>query len=145
MKSYLGDGVGILWHPKHKIMYIGSSNDETINYTINEIPNETIVFEIKEILKNLEPKQWKDNLSKSGFNVMNGKTYFEKVSESDSITTGEISGMGRSSDFPQSDTPGYTGDAQRDYGVDFQDPDEKKKKKLSKLKTFIEFFEKTKK
>ena len=139
MKSYLGDGVGILWEPEQKIMYIGSSENETYNYTVKEIPNEKIVFEIKEILKDLKPELWKENLTNAGFDVFAGKKYFTVVSEEDNIT-GEISGMGRSTDFPQSDTPGYTGDDQINYGVDFQDPDKEKKKKMSKLKTFIEFF-----
>lgn len=77
--SYLGDGVGIMYNKDKGIMYIGSSDPKHVkdNYTINGIENDQEVLEIKEILKNVDPSKWRQALSDSGYEVSDGKEYFD--------------------------------------------------------------------
>lgn len=59
----------------------------------------------------------------------------------DTFNPAEISGMGRSMDFPGNKTAGYKRDTGALPSVEFEDPDEKKskKRKLKKIKRFADF------
>jgi hypothetical protein len=64
--------------------------------------------------------------------------------DKDSFSPAEVSGMGRSQEtFPHGDTVGYTKDTGTDYlPTDaYEDPDEKKAKKLKTIKDFKEFID----
>lgn len=76
-KSYVGDNVGIMYDENQHIMYIGSKLDNLVAFTIYDIPNEESVLEIKEILKNVHPDDWKHILRSSNFEIGPGHQYFE--------------------------------------------------------------------
>jgi hypothetical protein len=80
-KGYLGDGVGIMYHPELHIMYIGSSENASTNYTIIDIMSEDEVFQIKELLKNIKSTLWKNILTRAGYEVLDGGEYFRKIKE----------------------------------------------------------------
>lgn len=75
-KGYLGDGVGIMYEPDQQIMYIGSSNNKDINYTIFDIKDDSEVLEIKNTLKNIDPSDWNNLLIEAGYKVEPGRNYF---------------------------------------------------------------------
>lgn len=68
---------------------------------------------------------------------------FDSTIDRDSFSPAEISGMGRSMDFPGGGTPGYTKNTGTDYlPTDaYEDPDKKKAKKLKKIKHFEDFLD----
>ncbi len=78
-KNFLGDDLGILYDQDQKIMYIGSSKDSLVNYTLYDIQNEEDVFKIKEVLKDIEPDAWKSILRDADFEIGSGDEYFKLV------------------------------------------------------------------
>ena len=66
---------------------------------------------------------------------------YDDTIDKDSFNPAEISGMGRSMDFPGGDTPGYTKNTGTDYlpSEYYEDPDKKKSKKLKRVKDFEDF------
>lgn len=78
-KSYLGDGIGIMYNEKHQVMYIGSSNPQNVknNYTIKPVIIDEEIKGIKDIIKDLDPAKWKEALEKVGYVVTDGQEYFD--------------------------------------------------------------------
>jgi hypothetical protein len=66
---------------------------------------------------------------------------YDDFIDRDSFNPAEISGMGRSQDFPGGKTAGYTKNTGTDYlpSEYYEDPDEKKKRKLKKIIDFEDF------
>ena len=66
---------------------------------------------------------------------------FDDLIDKDSFNPAEISGMGRSMDFPGGKTAGYTKNTGTDYlpSEYYEDPDKKKSKKLKRIKDFEDF------
>ncbi len=73
---------------------------------------------------------------------------YDDTIDRDSFNPAEISGMGRSQDFfTAGDTPGYTKNTGTDYlpSEYYEDPDDRKKRKLKKIKAFKDFINGTEK
>lgn len=62
----------------------------------------------------------------------------------DTYNPAEISGMGRAAELSGKDTPGYRKDTGTEYipSEYYEDPDEKKSKKLKRIKAFVDFIKK---
>lgn len=75
-KGHIGDGIGIMYHPELQVLYVGSSKDSKINYTLKDVAEDD-VEEIKKSLQDLDPKLWKKVLTDVGFDVSDGTDYFD--------------------------------------------------------------------
>ena len=76
-KGYLGDDIGIMYHPDLHLMYIGSSKNSKVKFTIREVFSEEEVSQIKDSLKDIDPSKWEEYLNKAGFNFSIGDEYFD--------------------------------------------------------------------
>ena len=73
-----GDGsMGALYDPPTKVMYIGSESDENLNYTITGVETKDQANEIIAILRGIDHKEWGKHLKEVGFEISNGRKYFE--------------------------------------------------------------------